>query len=317
MPAPQAVLEQERRANDLYAQRYGNPQGDGSAAPQAPAPTDDDLTAAPAADSPSPAPIDPGLQTGHEQPEQEHGALVAQFTGLQQQFRTLQGKYRSEVPRLHDDVRSLKRDLQAARELAQQPATPGSGDQTDPMEYIADQFGKESATAFQRMLDERDARARQQAEAERTQRQSQTDEERKAQFMATIQAQHPDFLAVNNDPAFDRWLLDSQDVTGQSNKYAINQAAQQLDHATVIEIVNQFKARTGRVAPDNRGPEDQVTPKNPQPPRVPPEKKRYTTRDYQALQREKQDGLWVGRDAQYQALDKEMYDSIMSQMQQQ
>lgn len=212
------------------------------------APAESEAVAAPQADpAPTPAPATP-------QPPPASDPDVA---GWKHRFETLQGKYHAEVPRLHQELRQLRAELDTVRRSPQPPAPPVA-DLEESAEYraLVEEYGDTAARA---MVGIARREAHRTTEAMTRQHveplaQSVADQQREAYHGHIAALAGDDWLNVNYDQRFIDWTQAHKDpYSGQTLKALLNEAYASGDTARVARFFNDFRAASTR-APTTQPP---------------------------------------------------------------
>ena len=115
MAIPEAVQRQAEEADRAIAEAEA--QQHAAAVEETPAPAE-----APVVEAPAPALEAPAVD--EVVPRQEYDRVTAELARTQMSFRTLRGKYDAEVPRMAEEVRSLRTMIEEIRATPQAPAQP-------------------------------------------------------------------------------------------------------------------------------------------------------------------------------------------------
>lgn len=287
---PKKVLEAEERAMKLHEEAYKPNEETAAAALEVPPEIEDDD-----------APINPpdAGDDGHaDEPD-----VSAEYKRLQEAHKALQGKYNAEVPRMASQIRELEEKLKEATrkgERAEKEADEAKKQLADRIDSIRSDFGDDLADVIGDIADRRTDMQAQEESA------LQNDVNR---FWRQVRRAVPDFDAVNGSQDFVQWLQKPDEVTGVARQATLNDAGQDLDAITVVEIVNAFKRERSANQPPSLN--TQVAPKRKPRQEQPPEKPTYTVDDFVQLQRDIQAGHYRGREAEAAALEREIHSALM------
>lgn len=197
----------------------------------------------PAQDSPAasrePAPEDPPKGSDH---------AAAEDT-FRQRFQTLQGKYNSEVPRLHAEVRALRRENDRLVHLfSDKDSTAPSVEETPEYRELVEEYGERAAKAMvglSKNLSSTAARQEVQPLAERMQTQTQMTFHDRIGDLAGA-----DWPVVNDDPEFVQFVKGNVDrFTGRTYHDLLNEAYREGDAPRVAEFFTAFKENKRASAP--------------------------------------------------------------------
>ncbi len=258
MALPEQIRKQTEAVQELYKQLNGdgtngegqNPPTDGGTPPTEPA-----SNSTPTADE------NAGTDNAAQSPSGEHangGGKDAEET-LTQKYRTLQGMYNAEVPRLHSQNKELSGRLQQMEQLlATISAQQGSraSQQTAVEALITDkdqeEYGEsldvmrrvtreelipvaQKIAQIDRLLQQLQVNVVPQVNAV-VQRQAMSAEQ---QFWSDLTTYVPQWKDVNNDPAFQSWLLEVDPLSGITRQTILEDAQNTLD---VRRVGNFFKS---------------------------------------------------------------------------
>jgi len=276
MAIPRAVREAAEKAEAIHKQVYEKPAED----PQPQAVPDQQPDSAPVADpEPSPAP----------QPDAAVAPPVGELPDQQQKddtwehkYKVIEGKYRAEVPRLAADNRELRTQIEALQQqmesLKSQAAKPQQSliSQEDREKY-GDDLLDVMKRAAQEQVTTKDA------EIEELKRRldmvnQTTAKSAEVNFFDTLGRLAPDWVTINSDEGFLKWLDEYDELTGKTRQDLLSDAEAAKDAERVARFFTKWKAtQQQRTAPTSQALAAQVTPDSN---RVvqPPTGKRFFTR---------------------------------------
>lgn len=190
---------------------------------------------------------DPEITTNKAPPQ---GDADDSFRRLEERHRALEGKYRAEVPRLAEENRRLKAELEQVRSNPK-PATPaetGKQPEAPPPEVVA--FKEEFPTHAQVIDYEARKAAESVVEAERQRLQQEIEAERAARVelarqlhFQTIEKEHRDWQDLL--PDINAWAATLGDPDEQARASQILERGNAND---VVDLYSRFKRETGRAA---------------------------------------------------------------------
>ena len=332
---PKQIRDQEREAEQLRQQIYGDgSETEGQEGDNAPA----DPEAQPEPESEAASDGTPGDDTSaseqegepkqEDDPNQRKGWVTRdEYDRLMSTYKTLKGKYDAEVPRLQQQVsdkgaeiaRLHERIANAGAGEGQGQGSSGDQDLDGLIQRLRDDFGDDFADTVQ-------AVARNVATNSVKESREEGQQEQWQRFINSVRRNIPDFDAINQSQEFVDWLNATPDpATGGTMQDKLEQAGSDMDALTVKAVVDEFKARNQQPEPetppnpdpepDPTAPESQVSPNKGNQRSAPDQKPQYTAQDFQALQREIQDGKWKGRMDEARALEREIHAQVMGQQQ--
>lgn len=265
---PAAVLEAEKRANEIHEellkQRQQTDAGQGDKGQQ----TNED----PNAGSTQSQGISGDSNTGSS----------GQGDQLEHRYKVLQGKYNSEVPRLAAENKDLKAELQRiSHELevlknskpAEPLVKPEEVEEYGPgLVDLARRIAREELAAKDAEINV--LKSRIDGLTQTTVQKVETD------FFTLLKSSVPDWESINADPLFLAWLDETDELTGATRQALLSQAEKARDAARVANFFNAYKrTSTSRAANASASLESQVAPNTNKAPDTPPSKKIWTRRE--------------------------------------
>lgn len=183
-------------------------------------------------------------------PEEHQQTQKPDVAEWQHKYSVLQGKYNAEVPRLHQQTKSLEAQVaNLAAELeriknakSQEP----QGAIRELMEVLGDDDPQLKLAKEQqdRIYQLEGLIAKMEAQLGGVaQTQQLTAEDR---FYAAIERVVPDWQAVNLDPGLLLWLAEYDPILGSTRKEAFDDAAARLDAARVSAFFDAYKRSTAK-----------------------------------------------------------------------
>jgi len=273
---PKKVREAEEKAEALYKQVYEAP----SEAPKEPAPEEPRAeTTEPPAQEETPEPVgspEPESPKEEEQPADEET--------WEHRFKVLTGKYSAEVPRLAADNRELKNQLKF---LEKQLEDLKSGKATEKQSYVkpeeVEEFGEPLIDLIRRAAREEVAAKEAEIDALKAKIDafdSRTSKVVEVDFFEQLGKDVPDWVAINDDKNFHKWLDGYDELTGVRRQEMLSQAEQDRDARRVANFFKAFKkAGQSWAANASRKLESQVVPESNQAVKPQPGKKIWTTQE--------------------------------------
>lgn len=251
MDLPRAVLEAERKAEEAL-QRIKSPSQQQAA--EAPAPQE--------APPPPPAPTPPP-------PPAEDDKWEARY-------KVLHGKYNAEVPRLHAAMKERDAELASLRgEIEALKKSKETTSLVKPEEI--QEFGEPLVDLIRRAAREEIGAKDQEIAELKSQLQSiksTSEQTTEATFYEKLASAVPDWMTVNDDPEFHKWLAEHDELTGYQRQELLSQAEKRKDAARVARFFDAFKktqSKTQVAAADSL--ESQVAPVSTKTESPPPSKK--------------------------------------------
>lgn len=249
MAIPRAVEKAAQQADEIYSQMYSSEQ------PQA-EPEQPEQPAQPVqSDTAEETPEVPAEETpAQEAPQQEEAKPVEQKVDPEKweaKYKTLAGKYSSEVPKLAADNRDLRGQIEALKsemeELRTRAATPAAPLISDEDK---ERYGEDMVDFVQRAV--KAQTADKEAEINSLKKQlesftSQTNKNSEVTFFERLGEIVPDWVSINDDEAFHRWLDEREAFSGQRRQDLLATAEAERDAPRVAAFFNAWKSQTQKV----------------------------------------------------------------------
>jgi hypothetical protein len=330
MALPEQIRKQTEAVQELYKQlNAGQDQGEGNPpadAPAIPAATTADENTAPNDAAPSPA------------PEQKVGDDKA-TEDFAQKYKTLQGMYNAEVPRLHQQNREMTQRIQQMEQLlasmssqttpvAPEPAAQPTklvsdkdveeyGESIDVMRKVSrEELGSVTSrlTQLETMLKQLQTNVVPQVQAV-AQQQAVSSEQR---FWSDLTSAVSNWREVNDNPAFQAWLLETDPLTGITRQTYLEDAQRALDARRVSAFFRTWLESTGQAVAQPQGSapastnsqlEKQVTPGRARNAGTPQTSKGkvYTPADITKFFNDVRSGKYKGREQERDRIERDIF----------
>lgn len=255
MALPQAVQRADKRADEWIAAyqqqleqgKTGNDDPEGTPTQAASEPP-----ATPAEPPPAPSPATPPPTNPDE------------YQQLAQAHRVLQGKYSAEVPRMAEEIRTLREHASALTKhletLQQQQAAPPipatnddvlEGYDEDLRNYLAsmNQRVRQAETQNVELKKMLDAQSGSLSNVEQVTTRSLRD-----QFIQSLTGAVPNWEQVNVDPAFVAWLQTTHPMANQTYQDMLTSAHQAWDAQRAAMIFQEYQRQHTAQNPGNQPP---------------------------------------------------------------
>lgn len=260
MSLPKAVQEAEQKAEAMYQHMYNPQEGNADADPAASQETEP--ADEPAANAGIEVPDSGGNENGsHEESAPTTGSVDGD--SWENRYRVLSGKYSAEVPALAAERRELRHKVQELEAKIEKLATAPAPERLVKDEEIQE-YGENLIDVIRRAAREEvaskdaeiaDLRNRLEGFDQSNQKRVVTD------YYQRLGELVPDWLAVNDNKNFHKWLSGRDDLTGQERQELLDAAHASQDPARVAAFFNAWKRATeSMVARANQSLESQVTP---------------------------------------------------------
>lgn len=277
MSLPRAVLEAEKRADELLAQLNGAQQQqpqEGEIVANDPSPDQEQaqLDAVPAEPAKEPTPVD---------------APVAQEdTTWESRYKSLRGKYDAEVPRLAAGNRELTARLQSIeKEIEAVKAAKATPKESLVKPEEIQEFGEPLVDLIRRAA--RDEVSLKDAEIqalhsklERFEASSTKTQE--IDFYERLRTSVPDWEELNRNEGFLKWLSEYDELTEVQRQDSLDDAVRNNDAMRAARFFNKWKEMSGKqAAAASKSMESQVVPSTSTVSTPPPGKKIWTRPEIQ------------------------------------
>jgi len=278
MNLPRAVLEQEEQANKLYEAVYGNPNG--SAEQPANQPAEPEV---PPNGLQPPEPQgsqEPAANDGGQEPQAQAPESDDQQNTWEHRYKVLAGKYSSEVPRLAADNRELKNQLKelsaTVERLKQAPQAKAQLVKPEEVETFGSELIDVVRRAAREELADKDNEISELKEMVQ-QLSNKTTKNVEVDFYTALNTKVSDWVTINDDKNFHKWLNELDDLTGIRRQDLLAQAEADRDADRVAKFFTAYKrASQSWAATANRSLEAQVAPDTGRQASAPPAKRFYT-----------------------------------------
>lgn len=279
MALPEQIRKQTEAVQELYKQLNGADNNTGDATPPADGtvpPTENATPTPPKADE-TPASND---ATPSPNSEQKTGDDNVPDETVLQKYKTLQGMYNAEVPRLHQQNREMVGRVQQLEQLlASMSTTQQSANQSAPepeklvSEKEVEEYGESIDVMRKVSREELVPMAQRLARIEGMLQQLQTNVVPQVQAVAHQQQMTaeqrfwsgltdavPNWRQINDNDAFQTWLLEADPLTGITRQTYLEDAQRSLDSLRVSNFFRTWLENTGQVAvAQSNGPTNSAT----------------------------------------------------------
>jgi hypothetical protein len=338
MALPEQIRKQTEAVQELYKQLNGDENNGNEATPPA------DGNTSPPENTAQPAPADESAVSNNAAQPQGNEQTPS-GTGQEddpnsetyaQKWRTLQGMYNAEVPRLHSQNRELNGRVQQMEQLlaslSQQSSQPAQQTQVAPLvtENDVQEYG-DSLDVMRRVTREelypvaqkiaqldQIIRSLQTSVVPQVQavahRQAMTAEQ---QFWSDLSGAAPNWREINDDHAFQSWLLEIDPLTGISRQTYLEDAQRILDVRRVASFFQTWNELTGKanVAQNTRRTataselERQVAPGRSKNTGTPANNnaKTYSPDDIKGFFNDVRSGKYRGREAERDRIERDIF----------
>ena len=279
MPLPKAVREQEAKADALYEEVYAQPQNtESDPTPGLEARPDPEPEVEPEGLQPEPAAQEVHEEDPQPEPQPEP---VGSHDEWEHRYKVLSGKYNSEVPRLAADNRELKQLLKRMEsEIDSLKKSPKQSRDSLLSPEEIEEYGEGFIDVVRRAAREEIAQKDQEIDDLKSRIEelsSKTTKTVEIDFYEELGRMVPEWVAINDDKNFHRWLDGIDELTGRPRQTLLSEAEADRDAKRVANFFNAFKkANKTWAATANRSLESQVVPEQSVKPSSPPAKRMWT-----------------------------------------
>jgi len=235
MALPRKVREAAEKADAIHSSFYENKQLDGNNAMNEPVP-DPAPTVDPQDVDPAAMAVTPPIETP-EPPKEEP---------WEQRYRVIEGKYRAEVPRLASENKELKNQIQLLAEQVESLKSQATQAQASSLISDADRekYGDDLLDVIQRATkaaslakDQEIAELKRQFDSVR----ETTAKDANVQFYDRLNQLAPNWVNVNSDENFLRWLDEYDELSGHTRQDLLSTAEQNRDAELVARFFNKYE----------------------------------------------------------------------------
>lgn len=297
---PRAVIEAERKANEalerIQAARNGQtPEADPAPEPAPQPPAD---PAATTTDATPPAPPAQAPTAGDDDK-------------WEARYKTIAGKYNAEVPRLHQQLKERDSELKGLKDRIELLEAASSKEPLIKPEEVQE-FGEPLVDLIRRAAREeigaKDTEI-QQLKAKLDSFEVKTTANTEATFYEDLAKAVPDWMAINDDPEFHRWLAEHDELTGFQRQQILSTAEANRDATRVARFFSAFKkVQEGTAAAASTTLESQVAPTTSRVDAPPQGKKIWTRAEIADFYAKDRRGAYT--DEQAAAIDSEIQAAI-------
>lgn len=274
MSLPKAVREQEAKAEALYEETYTQQNPESEPTPEARPDPEPEVEPNGLQPEPAAQEEEPDLQAPPDEPVGSHDEW-------EHRYKVLSGKYNSEVPRLAADNRELRSALKKMESEIEslKKSPPSKRDSLLKPEEI-EEYGEGFIDVVRRAA--REEIAAKDAEIDDLKQRieslsSMTTKTVEIDFYEDLGRMVPEWVAINDDKNFHRWLDGVDELTGRPRQMLLSEAEADRDAKRVANFFNAFKkANKTWAATANASLESQVVPEPSVKPSSPPAKRIWT-----------------------------------------
>lgn len=296
MSLPRQVQEAADKAEAIYKEIYEQ-QPEQEAQPETP----------PEAPPSEPVVTEEASAEAQGEPQETEGSQEP--VGIQQDtkdwehlYKVLSGKYSSEVPRVAAENRELKESIRQLEDKVNRLSTTQSNskeslvrqDEIDeygqPLIDVIRRAAREELSAKDAELDE--LKARMETFDSKVTRNVEVD------FYEDLGRRSPEWVAINDDQNFHKWLEGYDELTGQRRQDLLSKAEADRDARRVSNFFSAYiKTNQSLAATANRSLESQVVPQTKTHNESPPAKRVWTRGEIQTFYARMRTGDISGADA--------------------
>ncbi|WP_299202567.1 hypothetical protein [uncultured Amphritea sp.] len=228
-------------------------------------------------------------------------------TYWQHRFNVIQGKYNTEIPALRTEINTLKGQI--AKSDSAQDAVDRVKDLT-PDEI--DEFGPELVAFIKKVAgnnsgDSQRLEALEQQVATQSQQRKSSAEDT---FWEGLKKAVPDFIEVNSNPEFQRWVSQVDPMVGKPRQTLLEEAQSDLDYGRVAVFFNTFKSSIPTPQTTDRQTllnEQVQVPNVRNESQVPEQKRIWSAKEIAAFYKDVTIGQYRGRDEEKQRIENDIF----------
>lgn len=250
---PRAVIEAERKANEALERLHASR----------------NQQQTPPADQPASEPVqnvEPVTQTdppASQAPAPAPAPAQGDDEKWEARYKTISGKYNAEVPRLHQQLKERDGELKSLKDRIEMLEAASTKESLVKPEEVQE-FGEPLVDLIRRAAREevgaKDAEI-QQLKSRVESFEVKTSANTEATFYEDLARAVPEWMAINDDPEFHKWLAEHDDLTGMQRQQILGQAEANRDANRVARFFSAFKkVQEGTAAAASNTLESQVAP---------------------------------------------------------
>jgi hypothetical protein len=279
MSLPRAVLEAEKRADELLAQLNGAQQQQ---------PKEDEFVANEQNSNQEQAQLDAVPAEPANEPTPVDAPVAQEDTTWESRYKSLRGKYDAEVPRLAAGNRELTARLQSIeKEMEAVKAAKATPKESLVKPEEIQEFGEPLVDLIRRAAREeasaKDAEIQAlQSKLERFEASSTKTQE--IDFYERLRTSVPDWEDLNRNEGFLKWLSEYDELTGFQRQDSLDDAVRNNDAMRAARFFNKWKEMSVKqAATASKSMESQVVPSTSTVSTPPPGKKIWTRGEIQTF----------------------------------
>jgi hypothetical protein len=279
MSLPRAVLEAEKRADELLAQLSGAQQQQ---------PKEDEFVANEQNSNQEQAQLDAVPAEPANEPTPVDAPVAQEDTTWESRYKSLRGKYDAEVPRLAAGNRELTARLQSIeKEMEAVKAAKATPKESLVKPEEIQEFGEPLVDLIRRAAREeasaKDAEIQAlQSKLERFEASSTKTQE--IDFYERLRTSVPDWEDLNRNEGFLKWLSEYDELTGFQRQDSLDDAVRNNDAMRAARFFNKWKEMSVKqAATASKSMESQVVPSTSTVSTPPPGKKIWTRGEIQTF----------------------------------
>ena len=257
MAIPRAVREAAEKAEAIHKQIYEKPED-----PQPQPVPEPQPDPAPNAD-PEPSPATPDVAIAP--PVGELPDSQQKDDTWEHKYKVIEGKYRAEVPRLAADNRELRTQIEALQHQMESLKSQADKPQQSLIsQEDREKYGDDLLDVMKRAAQEQVSAK--DAEIEELKRRLDmvnhtTAKSAEVNFYDTLGRLAPDWVTINSDESFLKWLDEYDELTGKTRQDLLSDAEASKDAERVARFFTKWKAtQQQRTAPNSAALASQVVP---------------------------------------------------------
>ena len=285
-----AVLQAEKIANQLHSELYGNTSEEAPKKPEVKREMVTNIVAQPSETETQQQEVEQP-EVAQAQPEQvEESTTPVAEPNFEQKYKVLEGKYNAEVPRMAQENRSLKEELESLRSEVTNLKTLTAKPKEEVKPLVSqedrDQFGddlievmkKASREVMSESLGSNTEVDTLKQELNTIKKQQSNSQE--LTFYNELNTLFPSWRQGNEDAGFLTWLNEVDKYSGQTRQQLLSQAESNRDARRVATFfIDYFGQQQSEPSTSKPSLEEQVSPKPSGKTNVPPAKKFYSNRE--------------------------------------
>lgn len=240
---PEAVKKQEEEAQAIYEAAYAEPENLGEES------TDEETVEEVIA-----APAEEVVEEEIEEEVPEEINFQEEYYRLKAANEVLTGKYDAEVPRLYQEIQTLKEQVEKIHTYPQGRLDDEGEPAVDPVSRLSEDYGEEFVDDLRTLFKSEFTNSMEPVQSRMEATEAVAMQTSRERYFTTLTELVPDWQTIVREPVFTEFSKELDEFAGVP-RYALMQSAEgNLDANRMAKFYDAFKVRTGKAKPaSNKG----------------------------------------------------------------